>query len=153
MLKTVSSPFPHFEHMYQMSLHRDHYNFSLIPSLKTESLQKCCLSHRTVCRIACCQIKLHTALVNLISNLKAEPQPAKMHVAVGWKLQQNRSHFKRSTIMQIFLFPFWIRGKPDCLRDLPLPIKARTALPRVSTSQDCETRLLQRPCVRELPTG
>lgn len=130
MHDTAYPPFLPFEHIHQLSLHRSHYSFSLIPSLKPESLPKCCFSYWTVCRIACCQIKLHTALVNLISNLTAQPQSHKMHVRKrGYiVLLWNYTHFKRSTTLQIFIFPFGLEENLISWEGLLLPIEAQTSL-------------------------
>lgn len=128
--KTAYPPFLPFEHIYQLSLHRSHYSFSLIPSLKPESLPKCCFSYWTVCRIACYQIKLHTALVNLISSLTAQPQSDKMHVRKrGYVvLLWNYSHFKRSTVLQIFIFPIGLEENLISWEGLLLPIEAQASL-------------------------
>lgn len=99
-----------------MSLYRDHYSVLFNSKLKRNRIiPKCCFPYWTICRLACCQIKLHTALVNLISNLMAEPQPDKVRVASDGNCSETIVS-SGDTLSCRYLFFFLVaRGIPDCL--------------------------------------
>lgn len=127
--------------------------FSLIPSFKTELLWKCCFTYWTVCRIACCQIKLHTALVNLISNLTAEPRPDKMHVRVYENHSETIATSEKHNPADIyFLWPRRPEKNLMAWEHLPFPVAVWIALPRDSIFQGCSTCLFQKAIMyRRIP--
>lgn len=70
----------------------------------------------------------------------AEPQPDKVRVASDGNCSETTVS-SGDTVLQIFIFLLVARGIPDCLGRSPAPTEVQTALPRVTTLQDCETRL------------
>ena len=122
--------------------------FCLIPSLKTESSPKCGFPHWTICRLACCQIKLHTALVNLISNLMAEPQPDKMHVASDGNCSETIVSLGDTQSCRYLCFFLVARVIPDCLGRSPTSYWSPNSTTKSHHLIGLWTRLL-RGCVQE----